>query len=90
MTEAVDPHSGQTWIQLSDEEIRIGFLSQCVEAVAKVEACDYVTMLNRMENADMTHGYILECYEALHSQSWENVVSDLVKLLHKRESCMIS
>lgn len=78
MTEAFDPHTGQNWIQLSDEEVRIGFLSQCIEAVASVEGCDYVTMLKRMENVDMTQGYILECYDALHTQSWEEVLSDLM------------
>lgn len=90
MTEAFDPHTGQNWIQLSDEEVRIGFLSQCIEAVASAEGCDYVTMLKRMENVDMTQGYILECYDALHTQSWEEILSDLIKLLHNRESCMIS
>lgn len=64
--------------------------SQCIEAVANAEGRDYVTMLKRMENVDMTQGYILECYDALHTQSWDDVLSDLIKLLYNRESCMIS
>lgn len=87
MKEAIDPQTGKTWIQLSDEEIKIGFLSQCIEAVAKAENCDYVKMLQRMEAVNMTEGYILECYEALHTLSWEQIVSELTELLHNRELC---
>lgn len=86
MKEVVDPQTDSTWIQLSDEEIKIGFLSQCIEAVAQAEGCEYVEMLERMEKADMTQGYILACYDAIHTLSWEMIVSDLIELLHKREA----
>ena len=86
MKEAFDPHTNESWILLSDEEIKIGFLSQCIEAVAQAENCEYVEMLERMEKADMTEGYILACYDAIHTLSWEMIVSDLIELLHKREA----
>ena len=86
MKEELDKHTGQSWIRLSDDEIKMGFLSQCIEAVADAEKCNYVEMLTRLENVDMTEGYILACYDALHAQSWDNIVSDLTDLLHKRES----
>ena len=86
MTEEIDTRSGHTWIQLSDEEVKMGFLAQCIEAVAEAESCDYLEMLNRMEKVNMTNGYILEVYDALHLESWETVVADLRKLLHKREA----
>ena len=85
MKEEIDKHTGQRWIRLSDDEIKMGFLSQCVEAVAEAENCDYIEMLSRMEKVDMTEGYILSCYDALHTQSWDIIISDLVELLHKRE-----
>lgn len=56
MTETVDPHTGQTWIQLNDDEIRFGFLAQCIEALADAEKCNYVDMLHRLENSNMTEG----------------------------------
>lgn len=86
MNKEVDIHTGETWIQLSDEEIKFGFLSQCIEALAQKESCDYIDMLDRMEKADMTTGYILSFYDVLHTESWDNVISDLSKLLYKRES----
>lgn len=86
MKEVIDPHTNDSWIQLSNEEIKIGFLSQCIEAVAQIENCDYVEMLERMEAVNMTEGYILACYDSIHTVSWEIIVSDLIELLHKRES----
>lgn len=85
MKEEIDKHTGQSWIRLSDDEIKMGFLSQCIEAVAEAENCDYVEMLSRMEKVNMTEGYILACYDALHTQSWDIIISGLVELLHKRE-----
>lgn len=86
MKEEVDKRTGETWIKLSKEEVKFGFLAQCVEAVAGAENCDYIDMLNRMERVNMTEGYILAHYDVLHTESMENVISDLRKLLHKRES----
>ncbi len=86
MKKEVDKVNNETWIHLSEEEIRIGFLSQCIEAVAEAENCDYIEMLRRMEQVDMTQGYILAHYNVLHTESWDQVVSDLIQLLHKREA----
>lgn len=85
MKECIDPHTGEKWIELNKEEIKIGFLAQCVEALAESEGVNYTDMFNRMEAADMTEEYILKYYETLHTQSWENVLEDLKELLTKRE-----
>ena len=86
MKEEYDTHTGEKWIELSKEEIKMGFLAQCVEALAEMEGCDYTEMFNRLEAADMTEGYILRHYEPLHTQSWENLIEELKELLAKRES----
>lgn len=86
MKEEIDLHTGEKWIELSNEEIKMGFLAQCVEALAEITGCDYMEMFSRMEAADMTEGYVLKHYEPLHTQSWENVLDDLKQLLAKRES----
>lgn len=86
MREEIDSRTGEKWIELSKEEVKMGFLAQCVEALAEIEGCDYTEMFSRMEAADMTEGYILKHYEPLHTQSWENVLDDLKELLAKRES----
>ncbi len=86
MKEEIDPHTGEKWIELSKEEIKMGFLAQCVEALAEMLDEDYTKMFKRMEAADMTEGYILKHYEPLHTQSWENVIEELKELLVNRES----
>jgi len=86
MKEDIDSHTGEKWIELSKEEIKMGFLAQCVEALAETDGCDYSAMFSRLEDADMTEGYILKHYEPLHTQSWENVIEGLKELLAKRES----
>ena len=86
MKEEIDKHTGEKWIQLSNEEIRFGFLAQCIEALADTEKCDYIEMLNRLEKSNMTEGYILAHYETLHTESMANIISELTELLHKRES----
>lgn len=85
MKEDVDVHTGDKWIELSNEEIKMGFLAQCVEALAEADNCDYTEMFNRLEATDMTEGYILKFYEPLHTQSWEYIVEDIKTLLAKRE-----
>lgn len=86
MKEDIDPHTGEKWIELSKEEIKMGFLAQCIEALAEMDGDEYTEMFHRMEAADMTEGYILKHYEPLHTQSWENVIEELKELLAKRES----
>lgn len=86
MKEEKDIHTNKTWIRLDKEEIKFGFLSQCIEALAEEENFDSIEMFARLENADMTEGYILSHYEVLHTESMENIVEELKEVLHKRES----
>lgn len=86
MKEEINKHTGEKWIQLSDEEIRFGFLAQCIEALAENKGCNYVDMLIRLEGVNMTEGYILAHYDVLHTESMENIILELSDLLNKRES----
>ncbi|MDE6339605.1 MAG: DUF3791 domain-containing protein [Muribaculaceae bacterium] len=86
MKEEIDKLTGERWIILSKEEIRFGFLAQCIEILAEKEGCNYVEMLKRLENVNMTEGYILAHYDVLHTESMDNIISELSDLLLKRES----
>lgn len=81
-----DNYNGETWIRLDNTEIKIGFLAQCIESLAEKNGCDYINMLERLEQADMTQGYILKFYDTLHTQSWEAVIDELDSLLNRREA----
>ena len=86
MKEEVDKHTGEKWIQLSNEEIRFGFLAQCIETLADAEKCNYIDMLHRLEKANMTEGYILAHYDVLHTERHGKYNNEVRDLLHKRES----
>lgn len=86
MKEEKDIHTDKTWIRLDKEEIKYGFLSQCIETLAEEDNSDFIEMLDRLENADMTEGYILAHYEVLHTESMENIIEELKEVLRRRES----
>lgn len=86
MERIIEPQTGQTWIRLNPDEIKLGFLVQCVEATAALAGCDYLAMLRRMENVNLTEGYILKFYDTLHTESFENVIQGLLNQLLVREA----
>lgn len=88
MKEEKDPRSNETWMVLDEMELKMGFLAQCVEKLAEAENQNYVEVFERLEKADMTENYILRHYNALHSESIENLIDTLVKLLHQREKAI--
>ena len=86
MREEKDLRSNETWIVLDDMELKMGFLAQCVEKLAEKEGQNYITLFERLEKVDMTENYILKHYNALHTESIENIIDTLAKLLHQREN----
>ena len=85
MKEEKDIHSNETWMVLDEMELKMGFLAQCVEKLAEAESKNYVEVFERLENVDMTENYILRHYNALHTESIDNIIDTLAKLLHQRE-----
>ena len=69
----------EKYIELSNEEIRLGFVSTCIESVAGAPK-----VFLRMKKTGMIRDYIYHCYDALHSDSLENVTAELIGLLKKR------
>lgn len=62
MTQQID-HDGRKWWVMSADEIRLGFLAQCIERVAEATDTDYKTVFNRLEGANLTEGCILKHYD---------------------------
>ena len=69
----------EKYIELSNEEIRLGFVSTCIESVAAALKRPYHEVF-----LGMIRDYIYHCYDALHSDSLENVTAELIGLLKKR------
>ncbi|MCD8388490.1 MAG: DUF3791 domain-containing protein [Bacteroidales bacterium] len=64
-----------------EEENRMIFASSCVEAAARRMNMSSGDMYRRMKAVNLIEGYILKCYEALHSESREHVTEDVIGCL---------
>ena len=74
-----------TIIQLTDQEILMGFVASCIEDVAERLGVDYVVVYDRMAAVGMIENYIIPHYNVLHTESRENVTSGLIETLNRWE-----
>ena len=72
-------------IQLSTEEIIMGFVASCIEDVADTLGVDYLEVYRRMDAVKMIDEYIIPNYEVMHSESRRNVTAGLIDTLKKWE-----
>ena len=70
-------------IQLSTEEIIMGFVASCIEDVADALGLDYLEVYQRMNAVKMIDEYIIPSYEVLHSESRKNVTEGLIGTLKR-------
>ena len=72
-------------VQLSKDEIIMGFVASCIEDVADTLGVDYYEVYQRMDAVKMIEEYILPNYEVLHSESRKNVTEGLIDTLKRWE-----
>ena len=72
-------------IQLSKEEIVMGFVASCIEDVADTLGIDYTEVYQRMDAVKMIDEYIIPNYEVLHCESRRNVTEGLIDTLKRWE-----
>ena len=77
-------------IQLSTEEIIMGFVASCIEDVADALGLDYLEVYQRMNAVKMIDEYIIPSYEVLHSESRKNVAEGLIDTLKRWEGSEIA
>ncbi len=57
------------------------FVASCVESAARAENVSSSEMYNRMKRVGLIEGFILKCYEGLHTQSRQHVTEDVLGAL---------
>ena len=72
-------------VQLTKDEIIMGFVASCIEDVADTLGVDYYEVYQRMDAVKMIEEYILPNYEVLHSESRKNVTEGLIDTLKRWE-----
>lgn len=70
---------------MADNEILMGFVASCIEDVADKLGVDYVDVYHRMDSVGMIDKYIIPCYDALHTESRENLSASLIATLEEWE-----
>ena len=75
----------ETWNQLSDDEIKMGFVASCIESAAERIGCQYNEMFDRMEAVGLIDRYIYPHYEALHSEDRDNLTDNIIETLNRWE-----
>lgn len=71
----------EEYMKLSRDEIVMGFIASCIESVAERLGVGYKEVFDRMEKVGLIDDYIYPCYEALHTESRENLTSELIETL---------
>ena len=73
-------------IELSLDQILMGFVASCVESVAKRLHIDIATMYHRMDAVGMIDNYLIPFYDTLHTESRESLTDSLVDTLKRWEA----
>lgn len=64
-----------------ERESRMIFASSCIELAARERHVSTTEMYNRMKRIGLIDGFILKCYEGLHTQSRQHVTEDVLGAL---------
>lgn len=75
----------EKWNQLSDNEIKMGFVASCIESAAERIGCRNDEMLDRMEAVGLIYKYIFPHYEALHTEDRNNLTDNIIETLNRWE-----
>ena len=65
----------------TEQERIFTFVCSCIESVAECLNCKASEVFKRMERVGLIHDYIISCYDTLHTESRENVTSDIIDTL---------
>lgn len=65
----------------TEQERIIIFVSSCIESVAEKLGCKASEVYRRMDRFGLVQDYIIPCYDAIHTESRENVTADIIETL---------
>ena len=73
-------------VNIPHKQIVMAFVATCIEATASALGVGYADVYNRMKRVGMIENYIYPNYEALHSESRENLAKDMIDCLNRWEA----
>lgn len=66
------------------DEKKLEFTIFCIESLSESLGMSSKKVYKLIKDTDILDGYIIPCYEPLHSQSKHYIVDDLVEVLKER------
>ena len=72
-------------IEIPKVQVVMAFVATCIEASARLLNVSYKEVCQRMKEVGMVENYIVPHYEALHSESRDNIAEGMVDCLKKWE-----
>ena len=72
-------------IEIPKTQVVMAFVATCIEATARLLNVSYKDVYQRMKKLGIIEDYIIPHYEALHSESRENLAEGIVECLNNWE-----
>lgn len=72
-------------VEIPRAQVILAFVATCIESTARLLNTTYQEVYNRMKRVGMIEGYIIPHYEALHTESRENVANGMIECLNQWE-----
>ena len=66
------------------QEYQLDFITYCVGNLADRLNMSASKVYKMLRSTDILNGYMIPCYDVLHTFSKENIMDDLINLLKKR------
>ncbi|WP_032123259.1 DUF3791 domain-containing protein [Clostridium amazonitimonense] len=66
------------------DERKLEFTIFCIESLSESLGIDAKKVYKLIKDTNVLEGYIIPCYEPLHSQSKHYIVEDLIEVLKER------
>ena len=85
MSDALNSYCMEDIIEIPKTQIVMAFVATCIEATARLLNTSYKEVYRRMKQVGMIEHYIIPHYEALHSESRENIAKGMVECLKEWE-----
>lgn len=72
-------------VEIPKTQVVMAFVATCIETTARWLGISYKDVYQRMKRVNLIEQYILPHYEALHTESRENLAEDLVECMKNWE-----
>ena len=72
-------------ITLSETELIMAFTASCIESTARRLKVSYKEVYAKLKTLGIIDGYIIPCYDILHTESREHVTDNIIECMEKWE-----